>query len=453
VTNSYLKRSSMTSELDPLTQKWHLYILQPPREEEVNIAVSVLWFPVERFWLGQSISTFGIRSSTGEAITAFPDSDIFRVQPRVQMVAELLTHTHCPKWVLPVTTESAICSRYESQGSYIHTINRSFCRLMQDSMDSVLKPSSLHKLVHVNSSASEMSVESPQTPHEDAEQAALFALTQALPGSRTATVGNIYAHLGDHSDTFTSGLLVSFHAMLSAAVAAGRSRDSLKRLFDETAEHIRGGKAFQETNKRAKSPLATGAPDDTGSTSNVTSYIQDGETVNAHETVNGMATNRTMETQLHGTGMCKVGEEVLLSKRFNVEGAEQLLRLLVPIDPELSNIKMSALSTTLTKKYPKGCQWLHFLMEVLDLSPILKNTPHKCGSESPAAKKPPGFFTVIGGQYKVVTLSDFVSKPTSTNQLAFWFSAKSEGLPFGCTIFSASSPKLPIPFIQTHPPP
>lgn len=466
VTHSYVKRSSMTSELDPLTQRWHLYILSPPREEELNIGVSVLWFPVERVSLGPSISTFGIRSAPGEAVTCFPDSDIFRVQPRVQLISELLSHAQCPKWVLPVTTESAVCSRFESQGSFIHSINRNFFRLMNESMESVLKPRSPHKLVHVNSMcsvasvASEMSTDSPRPPRQDAEQGALFALTQALPGSRTATVGDLYAHLGEHSDTFTSGLLVSFHGMLSAAVAAGRSRDTLKRLFDETAEHIRGGHVSEEANKRAKSPVsspmvvapatpvapvlsaaagstvATASPEDTGSTSNATSYTQGSESANARV---------DMWPQLRGLGMCSVGEEILLPKRCSMDGAKQLLKLLARVDPTLSKIKASDLNTTSKEKNPKGAQWMHFLMEVLGRSPLLKDTPHMCGSESPAAKKPPGFFEFQGGEYKVVEQSDFVCKPKSKNQLKFWFSAKAGGFPFGCTIFIKPSSQSSTP--------
>lgn len=466
LTHSYVKRSSMTSELDPLTQRWHLYILSPAREEEVNIGISVLWFPIERASLGSSISTFGIRSVPGDAVTCFPDSDIFRVQPRVQLISELLTHPHCPRWVLPVTTESAVCSRFESQGSFIHSINRNFFHLMNESMESVLKLSSPHKLVHVNSMcsvASDMSVDLQRPSHQDAEQCALFALTQALPGSRTATVEDLYTHIGEHSDTFTSGLLVSFHAMLSAAVAAGRSRDTLKRLFDETAEHIRGGNVTEEANKRAKSPVsspmvlasaapaapaapvapaasmtsaATGTPEDMGSMSNATSYTQGGESVNAHV---------DMKSQLHGIGMCSVGEEIILPKRCNMDGAKQLLALLARIDPALSKIKASDLNTTSNEKHPKGAQWMHFLMEVLDRSPLLKDTPHMCGSESPAAKKPPGFFEFKGGEYKVVEQPIFFCKPKSKKQLKFWFAAKAGGLPFGCTIFIKPSSQSSTP--------
>lgn len=475
LTNSYVKRSSMASVRDGFTQKWHLYILNPPVEEEVNAGISVLWFPVERVSIGQHISCFAIKSTPGAPVTCFPDSTILRVQPRVQLVVELLNQEQQPKWVLPVSPESVVSDRMEAPGTLIYSMNKAFCALMDDAFTSLVSEKGLTKLTHVNSAASDMSAVSSSTVCDTSnfsaatsEQLALLSIMQVAPGTVNATVGDVYAHMGEQSDIYTSGMMASFHGVLSEAVKAGRSRDTLKRIFDESADyiklsHLKRAKAAKagiplpgaqgaegaealETKPSDAANAAVESADTTGSTLSAPLNVNNAHSntqTNAHEILvtaqhdetSYLLSNRGLrQCALKCAGCEELGGEICLPKRCDIEGAQKLLHVLAAVDSNLANLDVNELSTP--KSTPKS-SWIDFLLEVIGKSVVLQTLTHVCAAESLNAKnrgKAPMVFELKDGEKHPATSIHFLRKPCNPCQLSFYFAVGDSQLPFTLTI-------------------
>lgn len=447
LTDSYVRRCSKASRLDEMTHQWHLYILDHPVEEEVNAGVSVLWFPVERTWIGAHLSCFGIRSIPGDPVTCYQDSCIVRVHPRVQPISELLNNRDDPKWVLPATPESVIRGRgcrFEAPGSPIHAMNAAFCKRMTTSLAEVLdSPNGASSQPTQPMGVATSPATTATDPAAVREEMALLALMQAIPGSRTSTVGDVYAHMGADSDIFTMGTMAGFHAILSTAVKAGRSREPLKRIFDEAAE-------LMDAKKRPKTPNAH--PDATGLTSvasaeSVASAASTVSTVNAHgnepsNTQDILATptndptayllnSSAMSFLMPSAGMMPLTTEggIPLPKRCDVPGSQRILSVLAAVDPSLGCLDVATLSTP--SSAPKSAAWIDFLLEVINKSIALRECTHLCAAEPLAASNkgnPPSVFELSNGTKRQVTSLHLLRQPASPSQLTFYFEVNEQRL-------------------------
>ena len=409
--------------------EWPIYGLPPPEESELVAAPHILWFASETNYVGDNISTYGIRPTPtlGEAVTAFGESHIECVRARFQPLQALLGG-RC--MVLPCSCESAVSNTTTNSGSDLAVyeqfakLHTAFNQYMSTRLDEIVKKSSgPSPLVHSHSQASEMSVD--YTGSEDPEQAVLMALFSIPPGLPCTTVNDLYAALGEHTDAH-SRLMRGYHTLLTKAISLGRGGDTVKRLLDDTVESMESGLAKKQRPEPEVAPMA--------SVASVASVASTGTTgATPVVPVDDGGGDKIDLTHLFDT-------EASRDAMFATRGLVKLACETLPYVPD--DVGRKALTTMLdncavnsTEIGTEFATWVEVIQQVVRMQPSATGATARATymigvHRNDLAKrwKPPKLLEVTGGANTVLSPAEILKKRTSeARHFLFWFSKVEEG--------------------------
>jgi hypothetical protein len=230
----YLNRNRIEfGQRDPFSREWPPYGLSPPRDEERQANICLLWFRIETHAVGDRLNVFFPRVLMGREVTDVSNSRIFAVVPTLCAVESVV---YAGNFVLPCTYHSMLPAGRSETSSRLYS---AFCKAIDESFDKLRgMPCPFANgpvpLCHATSTGSLDGAASPSSPSSQADDDLVAALMSGRLGHPASTCGDAYELLQDHAASENS-FSRAFHGLVATGLSKLGPHVSMQQLMDEAA--------------------------------------------------------------------------------------------------------------------------------------------------------------------------------------------------------------------------